>query len=331
MSGNEETPSNTETKQAPEGNIKSRYIDVTKAQGNSKSVFSEAFSGLKKSEFYEEPPEELKNASEAIDGKTSSGGSKLPSKNCVIVSSRQRGNPILKSIRNVPWEYGEIVPDYVMGATTCALFLSLRYHNLNPNYVHDRLKQLGHQYELRVLLILVDVKDPHHELKHLTKICVMADMTMMLAWNQEEAGRIIEVYKMFEHKPPDMIMEKHETNPYAVLIDTLTTVKSVNRTDAMTLLSTFGSLERIVGATQDELALCPGLGPQKAAKLYRVLHQPFRKTQTLKRSNQQVLGSKSSPQKSGTSVTDETSPKKTKTSSSDESSPNKSEKPSSKD
>ncbi|XP_064117115.1 DNA excision repair protein ERCC-1-like [Macrobrachium nipponense] len=213
-----------------------------------------------------------------------------------------------------------------MGATTCALFLSLRYHNLNPNYIHDRLKQLGHQYELRVLLILVDVKDPHHELKHLTKICVMADMTMMLAWDQEEAGRVIEVYKMFEHKPPDMIMEKHETNPYAVLIDTLTTVKSVNRTDAMTLLSTFGSLEKIVGASQDELAMCPGLGPQKAAKLYRVLHQCFKKTQThQKRSNQQVLGIKGSPQKSGTSVTEGTSPKKAKASSSDDSSTQNSE------
>ena len=46
--------------------------------------------------------------------------------------SNQRGNPLLKSIRNVPWEYGDIVPDYVMGHTCCALFLSLRYHNLNP-------------------------------------------------------------------------------------------------------------------------------------------------------------------------------------------------------
>jgi len=67
----------------------------------------------------------------------------------------QRGNPLLKSIFNVPWEYEEIVPDYVMGRTTCALFLSLRYHNLNPDYINERLKQLGKQYELRVLLVQV--------------------------------------------------------------------------------------------------------------------------------------------------------------------------------
>lgn len=63
----------------------------------------------------------------------------------------------------------------------------------------------------------IDVKDPHHELKQLTKICVMADMTLMLAWSNEEAGRIIEVYKMFEHKPPDLIMEKQDGNPYSMV------------------------------------------------------------------------------------------------------------------
>jgi hypothetical protein len=36
----------------------------------------------------------------------------------------------------------------------------------------------------------------------------------MLAWSAEEAGRIIETYKIFENKPPDMIMEKQEGSPY---------------------------------------------------------------------------------------------------------------------
>lgn len=36
----------------------------------------------------------------------------------------------------------------------------------------------------------------------------------MLAWNAEEAGRIIETYKIFESKPPDMIMEKQDGSPY---------------------------------------------------------------------------------------------------------------------
>lgn len=73
----------------------------------------------------------------------------------LLVNPKQRGNPLLKSIRNIIWEYDDIVPDYQMGRSVCALFLSLRYHNLNPDYIHERLKLLGNSYELRVLLVQV--------------------------------------------------------------------------------------------------------------------------------------------------------------------------------
>lgn len=41
----------------------------------------------------------------------------------ILVSPRQRGNPLLTSIKSVPWEYSDIPADYVLGATSCALFL----------------------------------------------------------------------------------------------------------------------------------------------------------------------------------------------------------------
>ena len=38
------------------------------------------------------------------------------------------------------------------------LFLySLRYHHFNPEYIHERLRQLGQRFELRILLVQVDV------------------------------------------------------------------------------------------------------------------------------------------------------------------------------
>uniref|UniRef100_A0A6Q2XBD9 DNA excision repair protein ERCC-1 n=1 Tax=Esox lucius TaxID=8010 RepID=A0A6Q2XBD9_ESOLU len=198
--------------------------------------------------------------------------------NSIIVSPRQRGNPILKFVRSVPWEFGEIVPDYVLGQTTCALFLSLRYHNLNPNYIHDRLKQLGQTFTLRVLLVQVDVKDPHHSLKELARICILSDCTLILAWSPEEAGRYLETYKSYEKKPADLLKEHVEKDYLSKVTDCLTTVKSVNKTDSITLLSTFSSLEGIINASKEDLVLCPGLGPQKARRLYDVLHQPFRKS-----------------------------------------------------
>lgn len=67
----------------------------------------------------------------------------------------QRGNPLLKFITSVVWEYDDIIPDYEIGKTICILFLSVRYHNLNPDYINNRLKELGKKYELRVLLVQV--------------------------------------------------------------------------------------------------------------------------------------------------------------------------------
>jgi DNA excision repair protein ERCC-1 len=46
--------------------------------------------------------------------------------NAIVVSKRQQGNPVLKHIRNVRWVFGDIGPDYLLGANACALFLSLR-------------------------------------------------------------------------------------------------------------------------------------------------------------------------------------------------------------
>ncbi|KAJ6663871.1 hypothetical protein lerEdw1_009952 [Lerista edwardsae] len=212
----------------------------------------------------------------------------------IIVSPRQRGNPILKFVCNVPWEFGEIVPDYVLGQSTCALFLSLRYHNLNPNYIHERLRVLGKAYLLRVLLLQVDVKDPQQALKELAKICILADCTLILAWSPEEAGRYLETYKAYEQKPADLLKEKVERDYLSRATDCLTSVKSVNKTDTLSLLSTFGSLASIIQASKEDLSLCPGIGPQKvsasgfppsktlpvqrqAKRLFDILHEPFLK------------------------------------------------------
>lgn len=53
----------------------------------------------------------------------------LPQKagSTILVSPRQRGNPVLASLRSMPWEYSDIPADYVLGLTTCALFLRFVY------------------------------------------------------------------------------------------------------------------------------------------------------------------------------------------------------------
>ncbi|XP_007941260.1 DNA excision repair protein ERCC-1 [Orycteropus afer afer] len=190
--------------------------------------------------------------------------------NSIIVSPRQRGNPVLKFVRNVPWEFGDVLPDYVLGQGTCALFLSLRYHNLHPDYIHGRLQGLGKSFALRVLLVQVDV---------VSRGRYPAGLGILL-WEMgspEEAGRYLETYKAYEQKPADLLMERLEQNFVSRVTECLTTVKSVNKTDSQTLLATFGSLEQLIAASREDLALCPGLGPQKARRLFDVFHEPFLK------------------------------------------------------
>lgn len=219
--------------------------------------------------------------SHASSEKTPESPVKAPAKtNSVIVSARQKGNPLLKHIRNVPWEYGDIEPDYIMGQNTCALYLSLRYYNLFPNYIHQRLRSLGKSFEVRILLVQVDASDPHPALRELSQISLMAECTLMLAWSAEEAGRHIETYKVFESKSADLLMEKSEDDIFGKLVDSLSSVKSINRPDAVTLLTSFGTLEKISKASKEELSFHPGMGMQKASRLYEVLHQPFLKQST---------------------------------------------------
>lgn len=40
----------------------------------------------------------------------------------------QKGNPLLKHVRNVKWVFADVVCDYVLGDSSCALYL--RYFQL---------------------------------------------------------------------------------------------------------------------------------------------------------------------------------------------------------
>jgi len=194
----------------------------------------------------------------------------------IKVNSCQRGNPVLKDIRNVPWEFVEgIAPDYILGDNCIALFLSLRYFTLQPKYIHERLDKLGTGSKLKVLLVLIDQKDPHHALNKLMRISILTDLTLMLAWNSTEAAKILETYKLYENKPADMIKEKSGTEVHEKIIEALTSVKSISKTDASTLIGTFGTLDKIIKASEDDLSLCPGFGPQKAQRLRKVLKESF--------------------------------------------------------
>ena len=111
----------------------------------------------------------------------------------ILVSPRQKGNPILANLRSFAWEFSDIPADYVLGATTCALFLSLKYHRLHPEYIYNRIKQLAGKYNLRVLLVMVDIGNHEDSLKELSKTSLVNGVTVILCWSAQEAARYLEL------------------------------------------------------------------------------------------------------------------------------------------
>lgn len=199
----------------------------------------------------------------------------------IQVNQKIRNSPIMSHIKSVKYTFAEIKPDFVIGQSACALLLSLKYHNQNPNYIYDRMQDVGKSCRLSVLVVIVDISDPNANLKELAKVCIMADYTLMVCWSFEEAAKIIELYKIDEKKNAASIMESKLANVNGVedrhkcASEALGTIRSVNKTDALQLISNFDTLEKIATSDTDTLSMCPGLGPQKVERLYKAFRTPF--------------------------------------------------------
>ncbi|KAL3800778.1 hypothetical protein HJC23_001615 [Cyclotella cryptica] len=207
------------------------------------------------------------------------------------VSTRQRGNPVLNHIRNVPYQLSQMVPDYIFAPTRCALFLSIRYHNLHPYYIHRRIAELKSDFELRVLLCYVDIDDNSNVLLFLNDLCVQNNLTLILAWSEEEAARYLETFKAFDGKDASLIQKREHANFIDQISHVLGSVRAVNKTDASQLLAQFGTWRNLVGASVEELSVCPGVGVKKVRRLYEAFRRPFSKEGAKKRKEKEkVIG-----------------------------------------
>jgi len=131
---------------------------------------------------------------------------------------------------------------------------------------------------LRILLVWVDVDDAAKPLGEVTKSATLNDFTIVCAWSAEECARYLEIFKAYEHKPAAAIQERLDADYISRLSAALCAVRGINRTDAVTLGMTFGSLAAILSASAEELEACPGLGPTKVARLVEAFQTPFKKT-----------------------------------------------------
>eukprot|EP00961_Rhodomonas_salina_P045538 611415-Rhodomonas_salina.1 len=121
------------------------------------------------------------------------------------------------------------------------------------------MEQLQRGYRLRVLLCHVDSEECHKTLEDVHQAAIVNGWTVILARSPEEAARYLETYQAYEKKQADAIQERVEGDYFSRLTDVLTTIRSVNRTDAATMSSSLGTLASIMAASKERLALCPGV------------------------------------------------------------------------
>nr|GAT60525.1 DNA excision repair protein ERCC-1 [Mycena chlorophos] len=196
--------------------------------------------------------------------------------NSIVVNPLQRTNPVLEAIRNVNKEFGDVSCDYQVGRTTGVLFLSLKYHRLHPEYIHTRIEKLGGSYTLRILLVVCDVTEHREPIRELTKTCLINNITILCAFSIDEAGHYLATFKQFEHKPPDLIKERVDKDYDAVLRSALTSISRVNKTDAETLRTSFGSFANIARASSTQLQDMPGFGQVKVRNIKNAFEKPLR-------------------------------------------------------
>ncbi|WVQ74467.1 hypothetical protein IAR50_004068 [Cryptococcus sp. DSM 104548] len=197
------------------------------------------------------------------------------SKSSIVYNSVQRRNPVLGAIRSVGIEIGDIPADYQVGAHNGVLFLSLKYHRLHPEYIHQRIEKVKNMYNLRIILVLCDVSEHHQSLRELSKIALINDFTIFVAWSNDEIAQYLVTFKQFEHKSADMLKEKVQQTYHDQLQHVLTSGRKVNKTDADNLAAEFGSFDSMSRKSAKALSNVKGLGATKVTSLIDAFNKPF--------------------------------------------------------
>jgi DNA excision repair protein ERCC-1 len=92
-----------------------------------------------------------------------------------------------------------------------AVFLSLKFHRLKPQYIHQRIAALQRAFRLFVLCHC-DVDDPVNPLADVTQACIDLNCTLLVAFSDVEAARYLELLKVYENKGLDALKPRVDSD-----------------------------------------------------------------------------------------------------------------------
>jgi DNA excision repair protein ERCC-1 len=160
---------------------------------------------------------------------------------------------------------------------------SLKYHRLHPEYIYTRIRNLQGKYNLRVLLTMVDIPNHEASLKELSKTSLVNNVTLILCWSAAEAARYLELFKSYENASFGAIRGQQPSSYGEKLVEFVTVPRSLNKSDAVALVSNFGSLKNAVNADAEQLGMLNGWGGIKVKRWTSAVGDPFRVKKAAKR------------------------------------------------
>jgi DNA excision repair protein ERCC-1 len=130
---------------------------------------------------------------------------------------------------------------------------------------------------------MVDIGNHEESLRELSKTSLVNNVTIILCWSAAEAARYLELYKSYEHANAGAIRGTESKGYADKMVEFVTIPRSINKTDAVSLVSAFGSLKHAINARPEEIAVVSGWGEKKVRKWCTVVDEPFRTRKAARR------------------------------------------------
>lgn len=130
---------------------------------------------------------------------------------------------------------------------------------------------------------MVDIGNHEDSLKELSKTSMVNNVTVILCWGAAEAARYLELYKSYEHANANAIRGVESKGYADKMVDFVTVPRNINKTDAVALVSAFGSVRAAINAQPEEIAVVGGWGEKKVRRWCAVVDEPFRARKAARR------------------------------------------------
>lgn len=123
---------------------------------------------------------------------------------------------------------------------------------------------------------MVDIPNHEESLKELSKTSIINNLTLILCWSAPEAAHYLELFKSSENAQPTAIRTQQAQSYKESLVEFVTTPRNINKSDAASLISTFGSLQNAINAQPEQISSVPGWGERKVRQWCNAVREDFR-------------------------------------------------------